>query len=426
MEVGEKNIFIKYKTRLEKNLLSSVSLLLLICQIFCAAPVNIDFYTKRVAQVKSFAQFGGFYGFLKFFIHSIWSFTVLGCIITSTYYQNMEFDHDMEVIQKALYMGEYVFGTINVIIIILGCQWQRSQYGYHLKCIVDLTMRLQRFGFTPRFEETKIFFRRWLLIFGVFFLIVGFIDLLYNQLVAKSFFRSSTVYTIPNVISCMAILQLVGILFIHRSMLRHINDHLMDLDGISPVTPSSVIFVQEAIETIESLRKVHRDLARTAEMAIRNFSILILTTLTACFLILSIQLFALYQMFENYARTNFFLLTYTVLWIFLHGGKIVMIVYFSCSFTREKHRTGQVLYHMEIRRQFQSDSLQNTVSKFSMQIIHEPKNLSACGIIDLDLSLLNTIVGSLTTYLVILIQFDVSARQMKNCNVAEKNEKVSS
>ncbi|XP_055687203.1 putative gustatory receptor 59f [Lutzomyia longipalpis] len=323
----------------------------------------------------------------------------------------------MDVIQRALYMGEYVFGTINVIIIILGCQWQRLQYGYHMRRVVDVALRLHRFGFTPKFEELKIFFRRWIFIFGIFFIIVGFIDLMYNEIIPKSFFRSTTVYTIPNVISCLAILQLAGLLFLHRSMIAFINDHLMDLDGVSPVTPTSITFTMEAIETIESLRKIHRDIAHMAEVIISNFGILILTTFTACFLILSIQLFALYQMFDNYENTNFFLLTYTFLWIFLHGGKIVLIVYFSSCLAKEKLRTGMVLHHMEIRRQFQTDALRNVINKFSLQILHESKYLSACGIIDLDLSLLSTITGSLTTYLVILIQFDVSAKQMKSCNV---------
>uniref|UniRef100_A0A3F2ZDI5 Gustatory receptor n=1 Tax=Lutzomyia longipalpis TaxID=7200 RepID=A0A3F2ZDI5_LUTLO len=385
---GERNIFIKYKTRIEKNLLSSVSLLILICQIFCAAPVNGDFFTFKVNQPGKLSRFGGF---MKSVLHSIWCIVVLGCIVTSTYFQNKEFDHQMDVIQRALYMGEYVFGTINVIIIILGCQWQRLQYGYHMRRVVDVALRLHRFGFTPKFEELKIFFRRWIFIFGIFFIIVGFIDLMYNEIIPKSFFRSTTVYTIPNVISCLAILQLAGLLFLHRSMIAFINDHLMDLDGVSPVTPTSITFTMEAIETIESLRKIHHDIAHMADVIISNFGILILTTFTACFLILSIQLFALYQMFDNYENTNFFLLTYTFLWIFLHGGKIVLIVYFSSCFAKEKLRTGMVLHHMEIRRQFQTDALRNVINKFSLQILHESKHLSACGIIDLDLSLLSTV-----------------------------------
>lgn len=236
-----------------------------------------------------------------------------------------------------------------------------------------------------------MFFKRWIFICGVYFIVVGFTDLMYNELIARSFFRSVTVYTIPNIISCFAILQLAGLLFLQRSMIFHINEHLLDLDGITPVTPTSVTFTHEAIETIEILRKIHRELAQMAEFVISNFSILIITTLVACFLILSIQLFALYQMFENYSKTNYFLLMYTFLWIFLHGGKIVVIIYFSGSFSREKLRTGMVLHQMEVRRQFQTDALLTTVNKFSMQILHEPKNLSACGVIDLDLTLLSTV-----------------------------------
>ncbi|GAB0089659.1 hypothetical protein DMENIID0001_042380 [Sergentomyia squamirostris] len=396
MKNVEKNIFIKYKTRLEMNLLSSVGFFLVICQFFCAAPVNIDFFSFRSPSRGCFSSFGGFLGFLKVFLHSIWNVIVLGCIVTSTYFQHKEFDQDMDVIQKALYMGEYIFGTINVIIIIVSCQWQRSFYRFHFKRIVDSALRLHRFGFIPKFLEIKLFLRRCVSICGIFFIVVVIIDLFYNQLIPKSFFRSSTVYTIPNVISCLAIIQLAGVLFIQRSMITHINSHLLDLDGISLTAPFSLPFAQEAIDTIDSLRKIHRDLANMAEIVIRNFGILIVTTFTACFLILSIQLFALYQMFENYKSSNIFLLWYTILWIFLHGGKIVLIVYFSASFTKEKMRTGMVLHQMEIRKQFQTDALVTSINKFSMQILHEPKHHSACDIIDLDLTLLNTV--SLTEF----------------------------
>lgn len=45
-----------------------------------------------------------------------------------------------------------------------------------------------------------------------------------------------------------------------------------------------------------------------------------------------------------------------------------------------------------------------------MQLLHEQQSETACGIVELNLTMVNTMVGALTTYLIILIQFDANAR----------------
>ncbi|XP_069677283.1 putative gustatory receptor 28b [Periplaneta americana] len=45
---------------------------------------------------------------------------------------------------------------------------------------------------------------------------------------------------------------------------------------------------------------------------------------------------------------------------------------------------------------------------FSLQLLHRKVQFTACGFFPLDFTLLYSIVGAVTTYLVILIQFQIS------------------
>lgn len=58
-----------------------------------------------------------------------------------------------------------------------------------------------------------------------------------------------------------------------------------------------------------------------------------------------------------------------------------------------------------------------------MQLLHERRNETACGVVELNLTMMNKMIGALTTYLIILIQFDASARgnAIGNCISILKN-----
>lgn len=47
---------------------------------------------------------------------------------------------------------------------------------------------------------------------------------------------------------------------------------------------------------------------------------------------------------------------------------------------------------------------------FSLQMIHQIIDFSACGFFPIDFSVLYMIIGAVTTYLVFLIQFEMTSR----------------
>lgn len=58
-----------------------------------------------------------------------------------------------------------------------------------------------------------------------------------------------------------------------------------------------------------------------------------------------------------------------------------------------------------------SDRLVEELQDFSLQLVRLPTRLSACGLMYLDYSMIQGAVGTVTTYLVIMLQFPGSGQR---------------
>ncbi|CAH0393555.1 unnamed protein product [Bemisia tabaci] len=67
------------------------------------------------------------------------------------------------------------------------------------------------------------------------------------------------------------------------------------------------------------------------------------------------------------------------------------------------------------------DKVKNELQLFSLQLIHEKVNFTACGFFPLDLSVLFNTISSVVTYLIILIQLQISTQESSVFKVAMKN-----
>nr|CAD7574169.1 unnamed protein product [Timema californicum] len=66
-----------------------------------------------------------------------------------------------------------------------------------------------------------------------------------------------------------------------------------------------------------------------------------------------------------------------------------------------------VIVH-ELMRRTKDKSLQQELGLFSLQLLHSQVKFTACGLFNLDYSLLHSLIGASTIYLIILIQFQLS------------------
>lgn len=332
----------------------------------------------------------------------------------------------MGFMTRILYVGEYIIGTFNLILIIIGCQYQKKSYVILFKRLINVDINLQKCGINVNYNRTRIYLRRSMISYTIFFMCVICVDFLYNRMNAGGFFRSSTVYTMPNIVSLLALTQYSATLHYIRDKFRIINALLRrlildnSLKGNFKSNNKLNIISVLSMETNRSLgidlklnllRKQHAELCRLVEMLNECFGILIVFTLIAAYIILSTQFYAFYKMSEGFDAQDIWLTIYTILWVILHGGKVVLILVPINNISDEQMRTGNYLF--EIDSSSMKDSTNNEtcfmvgsisiicnlnyshikfqIKKFADQLLHERSPPNALRIINLDLTLLSTV-----------------------------------
>lgn len=216
----------KYQNNYEKKLNDAIKPFLRICQCFCAAPLNIKLIPTPLDHVTTRKKK------LLNCTHSAWCLIMLACILTSTYFQYSEFDSNvLTFLTRILYFGEYISGMLNSTIIILGCHYQRSSYREYFRRLLDVDWKLHKTGGKVSYVPTQRFLRKVMICYLVFFSCVIATDFMYNKMDGKSFFRSSTVYSIPNIISVLALTEYIGLLYCLKERYRQIAEVLTALPG---------------------------------------------------------------------------------------------------------------------------------------------------------------------------------------------------
>ncbi|CAO1313977.1 unnamed protein product [Diamesa hyperborea] len=411
-----------YRANVEMTFYESFKWFLCMNQVFCVAPINISFFVKdKIHKMRPKRDL------IVFILHLIWSLFILTCVIVATRYQHQDADETMGFMTRILYVGEYIIGTFNLILIITGCQYQKKNYVIIFKRLVNVDINLQKCGIDLNYSKTRIYLQRSMICYTIFFMCVICVDFLYNQMSAAGFFRSSTVYTMPNIVSLLALTQYSAALHYIRDKFIIINAMLRrlirdnNLKGHFKSNNKLNIISVLSLETnknmgidriLNLLRKQHAELCRLVELLNECFGVLIVFTLIAAYIILSTQFYAFYKMSEGFDVQDIWLTIYTILWVILHGGKVVLILLPINDISDEQMKTGNYLFEIDLPsvKDSTNDETCFMIKKFADQLLHERTPPNALRIINLDLTLLSTIIGALTTYLVILIQFDASAR----------------
>ncbi|KAK0095501.1 hypothetical protein PV326_008166 [Microctonus aethiopoides] len=106
------------------------------------------------------------------------------------------------------------------------------------------------------------------------------------------------------------------------------------------------------------------------------------------------------------------------LWCGLHVYRMLIVVQPCYATTTESKRTA-ILVSQLLTYDWQTD-IRKQLEIFSLQLMHRPLDFSACGLFSLDRALVTSMAGAVTTYLVILIQFQ-KADDTKDTNNMLKN-----
>ncbi|XP_058123054.1 putative gustatory receptor 59e [Anopheles coustani] len=430
------------KQLLKSDFLQSARKLVRICQLFGTVPWYLDLF--EAGFVLREQQHGGLRGWRRWCmqgLNMLYSIGIATVVIIATILQSSEDDWKMPFLTQILFINEYILANIVVLMVLIGCHYQCCYYQQFTDKLMAITTTIASCGAVVDFQRIETIFNRLLLGVALFFGTVLTVDFLYNDRLFWNFVRSSSVYTLSSIINVLGLIQYTYLLYFIFLFYSDVNRLLMSYEDhasrdkqcrthrrlfyeTTVVTPSSggASLLYDYARLIDLLRSIHLELNELLEQVNDCFGVLIVTTTIASFVVLSLQLFCIYlaTTVRSWKVTDTIFLVYNVLWIMLHAIKVLMVLYPSHLVQKERERTGPILYHFNPHEK--DSALNNALMKFSSQLLHETRHPTACGLIHLEMTLISTMVGALTTYLVILIQFETAISQGQSAaNASQKD-----
>uniref|UniRef100_A0A1B0GF32 Gustatory receptor n=1 Tax=Glossina morsitans morsitans TaxID=37546 RepID=A0A1B0GF32_GLOMM len=112
--------------------------------------------------------------------------------------------------------------------------------------------------------------------------------------------------------------------------------------------------------------------------------------------------------FKDFSSTviDFLQIACSAIWSVPHLLNVLVLA-FICERTVHTSVDMALILH-RINSNFNNDKYGSAVTQFSLQLLHQKLSLTAAGFFTIDSTLLYTIVGATTTYLIILIQFHLN------------------
>ncbi|XP_055709146.1 putative gustatory receptor 28b [Phlebotomus papatasi] len=85
--------------------------------------------------------------------------------------------------------------------------------------------------------------------------------------------------------------------------------------------------------------------------------------------------------------------------------ELIMMTVCTNSLMNEMSTTAKILHEFPVHKT--DDRLKESINRFSLQILQEKRPISVCGMFNVDNTLLYSMISSMTSYLILLVQFQL-------------------
>nr|XP_014092962.1 gustatory receptor for bitter taste 66a [Bactrocera oleae] len=182
--------------------------------------------------------------------------------------------------------------------------------------------------------------------------------------------------------------------------------------------------IEKVEEKLNNLCQLHDEICEIGKLVNELWSYPILVLMAYGFLIFTAQLYFLYCATQNQPIPSLFRsaksATITTIFLSYTAGKCIYLIYLSWKTSLESKRTGICLHKCGVVAD--NNLLYEIVNHLSLKLLNHSVDFSACGFFTLDMETLYGVSGGITSYLIILIQFNLAAQQAKDAsNAAEPN-----
>ncbi|XP_055546403.1 gustatory receptor for bitter taste 66a [Wyeomyia smithii] len=159
--------------------------------------------------------------------------------------------------------------------------------------------------------------------------------------------------------------------------------------------------------------RTHDELCEIGKSVNHMFSFQMLVSMAHGFMAITAQFYFLYCALSGQDVPILFrsaqVPQIAVLLIFSIAAKCVICIYVCWKTKTESQRTGIYMHHLA--NMVDETHFYQIVNHLSLKLLNHQFTFSACGFFDLDMTTLYAITGAITSYLIILIQFNLAALQ---------------
>lgn len=203
-------------------------------------------------------------------------------------------------------------------------------------------------------------------------------------------------YTPFYIYCCLRYLQLINFILIIKRRIDIVNEKLKEIQFLYSYTQQS----------IENLREICYKLHVMSTMINITFGLSTLINIANDFITVTLNSYFIFVSFQNIQSRSVFKIIESISWSFPHCMNIIALAT-CCQLTYiSTFKTAMFLHRISFDVSNKQHSM--LMSQFSLQLLHQKIQFHAFGFFNIDFTLLYAIAATVTTYLVILIQFHLS------------------
>ncbi|XP_037040731.1 putative gustatory receptor 28b [Bradysia coprophila] len=341
-----------------------------------------------------------------FIIHEL---AYISCIVF-----NLNIDiHDVVSSSKLLEIGvkyEMVFRSIFCCILVVDELVFRSATWDIIESINDFDLKFltlnETINHSNQKQRLKRFIVMWLLIILITLIVSIVMSFGHVNLASVLLFLAPSI--LLNITYGLTATLYTFLLFSLKVRYEGLNNCLLEEgQSIQPIKMFKHMNKGTSCDKIMKMARLHDQLTDIIGLVNRRFTFQVLILIASDFAFSVLSIFSLYRVSssEPFVLKEFYSSLFHNFWGFYYDFFILMIIWMGSSVQREGAHTG-VLIHKTINNYADKETVEKLIL-FSQQLKHQSP-IATCKLFPIDWTLLFTIVGAITTYLTILIQFDSS------------------
>nr|WKF45122.1 gustatory receptor 14 [Podabrus annulatus] len=220
-----------------------------------------------------------------------------------------------------------------------------------------------------------------------------------------------------HLITTFVALQFCAQILLIKERFKMLNDKVKEILTFYEETNRNVDSAS-VCKTLEKVKYSHNRLCKIAVNVNDAYAFQLLLSITQTFIVTVLIMFNFLKYMvvtsENGSNMTIFVFFYYISYFFLNVGQLFTLV-FSCSNTVTEAQSTKILIYQattEIEQTIKNypDQLDLSIKtiKFSLQYIDKNLEFTACNLFAIDKDLLFSIAGAITTYCVIVLQFEIT------------------